>query len=158
MKKSSAVFALIMLAYPVLAQKAREVDAIKAVIEKETKAYFSIDQKAWMDCWAHVPHAYWSFVDQTQTSHFEGWNAIEIGFNDYFVTSKPNNIQIERQWIDVRVYNSGAFARFKQYVITDGIRGPEQTEMRILEKDKNSWKIVMVAVLKKGEAEATTSR
>lgn len=158
MKKSSAVFAFIMLAVPVLAQKTSEVDAIKAVIERETKAYFSIDQKAWMDCWAHVPHAYWSFVDQTTTSHFEGWNAIEIGFNDYFVTSKPTNIQIERQWLDVRVYNNGAFARFKQYVITDGIRGPEQTEMRILEKEKNAWKIVMVAVLKKGEGEATTSR
>jgi hypothetical protein len=158
MKKSSAVFAFIMLAVPVLAQKTSEVDAIKAVIEKETKSYFSIDQKAWMDCWAHVPHAYWSFVDQTTTSHFEGWNAIEIGFNDYFVTSKPTNIQIERQWLDVRVYNNGAFARFKQYVITDGIRGPEQTEMRILEKEKNAWKIVVVAVLKKGEGEATTSR
>jgi hypothetical protein len=158
MKKLSAVFAFFMLAIPVLAQKTSEVDAIKAVIEKETKAYFSIDQKAWMDCWSHAPHAYWSFVDQTQTSHFEGWNAIEIGFNDYFVTSKPMNIQIERQWIDVRVYNNGAFARFKQYVITDGVRGAEQTEMRILEKDKNTWKIVMVAVLKKGEGEATTSR
>jgi hypothetical protein len=151
MKTSVVFFVFVMLlAVPVLAQKKpSEVDAIKSAIEKETKAYFSIDQQAWMDSWVHAPYSYWSYVDESAINHFEGWNAIEIGFNDYFVTSKPSSIQVEREWLEIRVYGSGAYARFKQYVVANGVKGPEQTEIRILEKDKNAWKIVLVAVLKK---------
>lgn len=152
MKKSITISALmLMLAIQVLAQKASDVDAIKAVIEKETKAYFGIDQKTWMDSWVHAPYSYWSFVDENGMSHYEGWKAIEIGFNDYFVTSRPSDIQIERKWIDIRVYGNGAYARFKQHVVNNGIVGPEQTEIRILEKEKNVWKIAVVGVLKKNE-------
>jgi hypothetical protein len=152
MKKSIVFIALVlMLAVQVLAQKASEVEAIKAVIEQETKAYFGIDQKTWMESWVHTPYAYWSFVDDTGMSHYEGWKAIEIGFNDYFVTSKPSNIQIERTWLDIRVYGNGAYARFKQHVVNNGIKGPEQTEIRILEKEKNIWKIAVVGVLKKSD-------
>lgn len=152
MKKLDVVIAITLLALPVLAQKkASEVDAIKAVIEKESDAFFSINHDAWMDSWVHAPYSYWSYVDAEGMSHFEGWNAIEVGFNDYFITSKPSNVKIERKWLETRVYGTGAFARFKQRVITDGVPGIEQTEIRILEKDKNNkdWKIVLVGVLKK---------
>jgi hypothetical protein len=140
----------LLLMFPVMAQRANEVDAIKAAIEKETKAFFEIDYKTWLDSWVHTPYAYWSFVDSTGISQYEGWRAIEIGFTDYFITSKPANTKIERTWQEVRVYGDGAFARFKQRVVTDGVPGDEQTEIRILEKDKKSgWKIVLVGVLKK---------
>lgn len=145
------VFVMLLVTVHVSAQKkpASEVDAIKSAIEKETKAYFSIDQQAWMDSWVHAPYSYWSYVDESAVNHFEGWNAIEVGFNDYFVTSKPASIAVEREWQEIRVYGTGAYARFKQYVVANGVKGPEQTEIRILEKDKNAWKIVLVAVLKK---------
>jgi hypothetical protein len=140
-----------LLAIQVLAQKkaTSEVEAIKSAIEKETRAYFSIDQQSWMDSWVHAPYSYWSYADESTTNHFDGWSAIEVGFNDYFVTSKPTTISVEREWQEIRVYGTGAYARFKQYVVANGVKGPEQTEIRILEKDKTTWKIVLVAVLKK---------
>ena len=164
MKKSIVFFSLsLLLAVTVNAQKSNaqksvkaknvnDVEAIKALIERETKAYFNIDYKTWTDSWVHSPSAVWSFADSAGITTFEGWKAIEIGFTDYFVTSKPDyRMQIERKWDEVKVYGNGAYARFKQYVITDGVRGPEQLEIRILEKDqtRNEWKILLVGVLKK---------
>lgn len=132
--------------------KTSDVDAIKKLIERETDAYFGIDYKTWMSSWIHTPSAYWSFADTSGISTFEGWKAIEIGFTDYFVTSKPNNTEIERNWQEIKVYGNGAYARFKQRVITNGVPGPEQVEIRVLEKDpndNNNWKILLVGVLKK---------
>ena len=153
MKKPIILSAIcLLLTISLLAQKkvaVNEVDAVKAAIEKETKAFFAIDFETWINSWAHTPYAYWSFVDTTGVSQYEGWKAIEIGFTDYFLTSKPTNVQIERTWQEVRVYGTGAFARFKQVNITDGVRGLVQTEIRILEKDKTGWKIVLVGVLKR---------
>ena len=143
----------VLLVFSVEAQKVSETDAIKAVIENETKAFFATDYDTWMASWLHTPYASWSFADSTGISQFEGWNAIEIGFTDYFLTSKPSNVKIDRKWLEVRIYGNGAFARFKQRVITDGIPGKEQTEIRILEKDKNAWKIVLVGVLQKNRTE-----
>lgn len=129
--------------------KVSDVDAIKSVIERETKAFFSIDYKTWMECWIHTPSAYWSYADTTGINYYEGWKAIEIGFTDYFLTSKPANIEIDRVWQEVKVYDNGAYARFKQKLVTNGVPGPEQVEIRVLEKDKGLWKILLVGVLKK---------
>ena len=133
------------------AQKQSDEDAIKAVIERETKAYFNIDYDSWIDSWSHVPYAYWSFADAAGFNYYEGWKAIQTGFSDYFVTTKPTDIEVSRSWEDLRIYKDGAYARFKQWVITDGVKGPEQTEIRVLEKDPQDkqWKIVLVGVLKK---------
>jgi hypothetical protein len=129
--------------------KVNDVDAIKKLIETETKAYFGVDHKTWMESWIHTPSAYWSYADTSGITSFEGWKAIEIGFTDYFVTTKPANIEIEREWQEVKVYGNGAYARFKQRLITNGVVGPEQVEIRVLEKDKDRWKILLVGVLKK---------
>ncbi|MFZ6014352.1 MAG: hypothetical protein ACOYXT_28690 [Bacteroidota bacterium] len=147
----SSLTICLLLTLPVVAQKkVNDVDAIKAVIERETKAFFDVDYKTWMDSWVHAPYSYWAFAEASDISQYEGWKAIEIGFTDYFLTSKPTNSKIERTWQEVRVYGDGAYARFKQRVITDGVPGAEQTEIRILEKDKkDGWKIVLVGVLKK---------
>jgi hypothetical protein len=130
-------------------QKVNDVDAIKAVIEKETNAFFDVNYKSWMESWVHSPSAYWSYADTTGINYYKGWNAIEIGFTDYFVTSKPADTKIERQWEEVKIYCNGAYARFRQTLTVNGVRGPEQVEIRILEKEKNNWKIMLVGVLKK---------
>ena len=142
----------LLLSIPVQAQKKiTDEEAIKAIIERETRAYFSVDYKNWMESWSHAPYAYWSYADTAGINYFEGWKAIEIGFTDYFVTSRPSDIEIDRTWEDLRIYKDGAYARFKQTLVTEGVRGPEQTEIRVLELDKkdNKWKIILVAVLKK---------
>jgi hypothetical protein len=137
----------LMSATFVMAQDDKEKLAIKAAIVKETTAFFGTDYKSWMDSWVHAPYAYWSVSDSTGFNTYEGWNAIEIGFTDYFVTSKPSTAKIERKWNEIRVYGNGAYARFVQYTTTDGITEAED-ELRILEKQNNQWKIVLVGVMK----------
>ena len=147
----TSMAAVLLLSSPLVAQKITDEEAIKAVIERETKAYFTIDYDNWMDSWSHVPYAYWSYADNNGINDFEGWKAIEIGFSDYFVTTKPIVIDVERTWEDLRIYKDGAYARFKQRVITNGVEGPEQTKIRVLERDRKDkqWKIILVGVLKK---------
>lgn len=143
--------AVFFLSLSSIAQKMTEEQAIKAVIERETKAYFSIDYDNWMNSWSHVPYAYWSYADTAGINYYVGWKAIQIGFNDYFISTKPSAIEVDRTWEHLRIYKDGAYARFRQTVIVDGVPGPEQTEIRVLEKDKKDkeWKIVLVGVLKK---------
>ena len=64
---------------------------------------------------------------------------------------KERSSKLKGKWEDLRIYKDGAYARFKQSVITNGVRGPEQVEIRVLEKDRksNEWKIILVGVLKK---------
>jgi len=125
-----------------------EVELVKAAIDKESKAFFEINSTAWTDSWAHVPYAYWSFADTTDVNFFEGWDAIEKGFSDYFRTSKPSTTKMERNWHEVRVYGNFAYARFTQKV-QDDVGRDEQAEVRVLEKINGQWKLVHVGVIAK---------
>lgn len=160
MKKPAGIFILCLVVVPwAWAQKTSkvsDVDAIKTVIEQETKAFFGVNYQKWMESWMHTPAAYWSYADASGINYYEGWKAIEVGFSDYFVTTKPGEIEVERTWQEIKVYGDGAYARFKQRVITEGVPGPEQVEIRLLEKHDNAWKILLVGVLKKTDVLAET--
>ena len=130
----------------VIAQDDKEKTAIKTIIEKETRAYLATDNKAWNDCWVHAPYAFWSSADSTGYNNYSGWKAIEIGFGDYFLTTKPRNAKLENRYNDIRVYGNGAYARFVQVVTEDGVV-KEEDEIRILEKQNGQWKLVLVGVM-----------
>lgn len=149
--KIFCVIALLSLTYPFSAHaqnKNKDVEVIKALIQRETKAFFEIDYKTWADSWAHTPYAFWSFADTTDVNSFSGWDQINNGFAEYFRTSKPSTAKIDREWLglDVRVYGNGAYVRFNQHV-KDDTRRPPQAEVRVLEKIKGEWKIVCVSVI-----------
>lgn len=148
MKKNIFIFLLLGLVPGVLAQKNPDTDAIKVVIEKETKAFFGIDYKGWSDCWAQVPYAYKSYADTTDVNSFKGWNAINNAFAEYFKTAKPSQAMVSTDWHDFRVYGNGAYVRFTQTVKDDLMRDPTE-EVRILEKQKGQWKIVHVGSIAK---------
>lgn len=142
-------FTLLTLTLSVEAQKPnKDVEAIKALIQQETKAFFEIDHDAWADSWAHTPYAFWSFADTTDVNSFSGWAQIEKGFAEYFRTSKPSTAKIDREWLglDVKIYGNGAYVRFNQHVKDDTTR-PPQAEIRVLEKINGKWKIVCVSVI-----------
>jgi len=143
--KFAIVFFLACCVLSVRAQKS-EVDAIKAVLEKETKAFIEIDYKAWADTWAHTPYAFWSYADTTDVNSFSGWDAINASFTNYFKTSKPTKAKIDRVWHEVKVFGNGAYVRFTQHV-TDDTHRPDQAQVRVLEKIKGQWKIVLVSVI-----------
>jgi hypothetical protein len=129
-----------------LGQKKNDTAAIKALIERETKAFFEIDFKTWQDSWVQTPYAFWSFADTTDVNSFSGWEAINKGFTEYFKTAKPSNATIERTWHDIKIFGNGAYARFTQHVKDNTKRSP-QAEIRVLEKINGQWKIVCVSVI-----------
>jgi hypothetical protein len=124
----------------------KEVDAIKAVISKETSSYFNVDYKGWADTWLKVPYAYWSYSDSTNTSFVESWDALEKSKVSYFKNSKPSRAVITNEWQEVRVYGNGAYVRFIQRV-KDDIDRDETSQMRVLEKTKEGWKVICVAAI-----------
>lgn len=124
---------LMLPSLPGTAQK--DQDLIKVVIEKETQTFFRVDRKGWEESWLKTPYAYWSYSDSTGTSYVEGWDQLNKTFDDYFKTAKPNQAKITNQWIEIRLYGTGAYARFIQRVQDDMDRDETQ-QMRVLEKGK----------------------
>jgi hypothetical protein len=137
---------LLLLSTSLYAQKKNDTEAIKALIERETKAFFEIDYNTWADSWAQTSYSFWSFADTTDVNSFSGWENINKGFADYFRSSKASQAQIERKWHDIKIFGNGAYARFTQHVKDDTNR-PPQAEVRVLEKVNGKWKIVCVSVI-----------
>lgn len=116
--------------------------AIKKTIERETTSFFNVDQNNWQTNWLDVPYAYWAYADSTGGSSVEGTENIRKNFDEYFKTAKPSKAKIDREWLDIRVYGKGAYARFVQKA-TDGIDVDVTSETRVLEKDKEGkWRII----------------
>lgn len=131
-----------------LAQQ-KDVEAIKAVIAKETSSFMNVDRKNWSDTWLKAPYAYWSYSDSTGTSFVEGWEALNKTFDEYFRTQKPSKAAITNEWQEIRVYGNGAYVRFVQKV-KDDIDRDETSQMRVLEKTKEGhWKVICVGAIAK---------
>jgi hypothetical protein len=122
--------------------------AIKAVVAKETSSFMNVDYKSWSDTWLKAPYAYWSYSDSTGTSFVEGWEALSKTFDEYFKTSKPSKAIITNEWQEVRVYGNGAYVRFVQKV-KDDIDHDETSQMRVLEKTKDGWKVICMGAIAK---------
>ncbi|MBX2900442.1 MAG: hypothetical protein KF775_12370 [Cyclobacteriaceae bacterium] len=148
---------LCLVGATVNAQESKETAAIKAVIEKETDSFFNLKRKDWEDTWLHSSYSYWSYSDSTGTSFIEGWENIRKSFDDYFRTQVANrtidvafqkgSVKINRNWVSIRVYGNGAYARYTQRVIDD-IDRDETSQIRILEKGKDGkWRIVCVGAI-----------
>lgn len=130
---------LILISVPLAAQSDEE--AIKRVIEKESTAYFNVDFKTWAETWVQAPHAYWAYTDISGTRFLEGWDAMKTSLAGYFKTAQPSSGEITNQWLEVRVYETGAYVRFTQ-MVTDGTDRTETTQIRVLEKKDSQWRVV----------------
>ena len=130
---------LIVISQTLVAQG--DVEAIKRVIEQESTAYFNVDYKAWSETWVQAPHAYWSYTDVTGIRFLDGWNAIRTSFGSYFNTVQPSSGEITNHWLEVRVYENGAYVRFTQLAI-DGADRTETAQIRVLEKQNGHWRVV----------------
>jgi hypothetical protein len=159
MKTKSFFLTMSLFCLVILSGSAQdEIAAVKAVIEKETFSFQSVDRKSWAGSWLQVPYAYWSYSDSTGTSFVQGWDAINKSFDTYFTTQVSSRqidvagkgLSIERQWGEIRIYKSGAFAQYIQKVKDGLINRDETSQIRILEKGKDGkWKIVYVGIIAK---------
>lgn len=121
-------------------------EAIKTVIEQETTAFMNVDYKNWSAMWLQVPYALWSYSDSTGTSFIEGWETLNKTYGDYFQNAKPSKAVIVNEWIEIRVYQNGAYAHFRQKAV-DELDQDETSQVRILEKKDGKWKVVCVGAI-----------
>lgn len=141
--------ALVMSVVTTAISQQKDVEAIKAVITKETSSFMNVDYNTWSEAWLKVPYAYWSYSDSSATSYVEGWEALAKTFAEYFKTAKPSKATITNEWQEIRVYGNGAYARFVQKV-KDEIDRDETSQMRVLEKSKDGkWKVICVGAIAK---------
>jgi len=123
-------------------------EAIKAVIEKETASFMNVDYKTWSSLWWKVPYAYWSYSDSTGTSFVEGWDNLNKTYVDYFKSARPSKAEITNEWIEIRVFDNGAYAHFVQKVYDETDRD-ETSQIRVLEKKDGKWKLICVGAIAK---------
>jgi hypothetical protein len=137
----------------------KEIEAIKQVIEMETASFYKLDRSGWESSWAQTPYAYWSYSDSTGTSFIEGWENINKNFDNYFKTQIPNRnidvahpqdeLTIERNWKEVRVYGDGAYAQYTQRVKDKQIERDETSQIRVMEKRDGKWMVAYVGIIAK---------
>lgn len=108
----------------------------------------NVDYKSWADTWAKVPYVYRSYSDATTTTYAEGWDALNKTFADYFKTARPANSEITNDWIEIRIFENGAYVRFTQK-IKDNIDVEETSQIRVLEKKDGKWKIICLEAISK---------
>ncbi len=125
-----------------------DVEAIKTVIEQESASFMNVDYKTWSGLWLKVPYAYWSYSDSAGTSYVEGWDNLNKTYGDYFKNSKPSKAEITNDWIDIRVYENGAYVHFVQKVF-DETDHDETSQIRLLEKKDGKWKLICVGAIAK---------
>ncbi len=143
------VFANVLLSLvTTTAQAQNDKEAIKAVIEQETAAFMNVDYKTWSELWMKVPYAYWSYSDSTGTSYIEGWDNMDKTYLEYFKNAKPSKAEIMNEWIEIRIYQNGAYAHFVQKV-QDEIDHDETSQIRVLEKKDGKWKLICVGAIAK---------
>jgi hypothetical protein len=149
LKKLTLILLLFCSAFYSL--RAQDEDAIKSVIAQETSAFMNVDYKSWADTWAKVPYAYRSYSDATTTTYAEGWEELNKTFADYFKTAKPANSEIINDWLEIRIFENGAYVHFTQS-IKDHIDVEETSQIRVLEKKDGKWKIVYLEAIAKNAA------
>ena len=140
-----------------------EIEAIKKAIETETYSFYKLEKQNWEGSWIQTPYAYWSYSDSTGTSFLEGWDAISKNFDGYFKTQIPNRnidvahpedeLTIERDWKEFRVYGDGAFVQYTQRVKDNKIERDETSQIRVLEKKDGKWLVAYVGIIAKYPAE-----
>ncbi|MBX2900441.1 MAG: DUF4440 domain-containing protein [Cyclobacteriaceae bacterium] len=137
---------LLLVAGTVRAQT--DTDMIKRVIEQETTAYLNADYKTWADAWVHEPYVYWSYTGNTGTRLVEGWEAMKKAFERYFKSAHPAAGEVVNRWEEIRIYENGAYVRFTQH-ITEGRDQSETVQIRTLEKQGLTWRIVCMQAIDK---------
>ncbi|MGA0556017.1 hypothetical protein ACO2Q8_05155 [Larkinella sp. VNQ87] len=132
---------------PVLDLKAEQA-AIRAVIAKETEAYYRQDFQAWRNCYVHAPYlrryGYWEGYPNKVQIH-NGFAALEADKKQQFARNQTvwqgSTEEVSNE--NFRIYPNVAWYTFDQVSYEKGSRKVlgRSVETRILEKHDGQWKI-----------------
>ena len=137
----------------------KERQAILAVIEGESAAFWNKDYEKWSYYWVQEPYirtmGWWKDGGVTVV---EGWNQRAERSKGNFTKSpeaNPTATRVRRENINMRIYPDVAWLTFDQYGEDTGDKLMDMPglsrETRIMEKHNGEWKIAYVGWLLQGE-------
>jgi hypothetical protein len=130
-----------------------EIEAIMKVIEGETKCFFDGDYACWAKHWSHENYAMqaWNNSDGTADAAI-GWEKINSQGKDWIEKYYKNGTNVihpvvKREKPIVKFFNDKtAYLMWTQYnADKEKLNYRISQETRLMEKDKEGWKIVNVS-------------
>jgi len=143
MKLSFLVVCVLFTIYSVAAQKNNaEQQAIRKVIDQETKAYFENKYENWADTWVHDSTTFRMNISPTGIDKTTGWDKLNKGLKEYMQTATPlneENMSAYTNKFDYEYYISGSMATV---LFKEGKTKETATDqMRLMVKQNGAWKI-----------------
>ncbi|GAB3639601.1 Cif family virulence factor [Spirosoma arcticum] len=128
-------------------QNKLEEDAIKKVLETETRAYHEANGDLLQAQWTNKPYAerqQANFQEPLGTPFLKG-DKLRAFSNSYFKTLKPSGHTVRMSDYDVHISGATAWATYTQEEVdgTGTVVG-KQREIRVLEREPVGWKIVFL--------------
>lgn len=117
-------------------------EAIRQVIEQESRYFWARDFKNWKKLWVHEPYAIWTAASNSGVAQHYGWEAWEKEVESLFAESPepiPYDGDVKKSNYSFRIYGNGAWVTFVQ-----DNKGTTTFESRIMEKQGGKWKIAAV--------------
>ena len=152
MKKSLSVFLVIAL-FTCLSlkgqtDKAKEEEAIKAVIEGEIHASFDGDYATWSNFFVHEPYLVWMQAWKDGKSCWKGWQEISDQAKIFVKPERKGTIVFNgNTGYTIRVYGNASYASFlcKSTNLFGEKKETDAMEVRFLEKHNGNWKIAYLS-------------
>ncbi|MBW4439068.1 MAG: nuclear transport factor 2 family protein [Pleurocapsa minor GSE-CHR-MK-17-07R] len=124
--------------------------AVMAVIEAETTAFWMKDYAAWSACWLHAPvvrmMGWWARGGITATYGWDDLSATMRRVMQANPVPNPASARVRREHVNIRVSEHMAWVTFDQYGADTGEPDMDMPglshETRVLERHDGAWKIV----------------
>jgi hypothetical protein len=135
--------------------QATEEKAIMAVIENETKCFFTGNYECWAKSWSHQPYAMQAWNNDNGTFDAAvGWEKINAqgkGWIEKYYKNGKNVVhpKFKRDSITFKFFNEKTAYLIWKQINADktGLKGLTSQETRIMEKEADGWKIVNVTAI-----------
>lgn len=143
MKTFYLFFALLLINVSVFAQNSADESAIKAVIARESVAFYQRNADKVLSYWANVPYASHNYTEKG-SGYLRGYDTISKAIRKY-ISDHPDLTKDRHTAHDFMIHINGnsALATF----VTDGLSGTRKSrsyDARYLEKINGTWKLVSV--------------
>lgn len=131
----------------------KEKEAIKAVLEAETNAFFARDLDQQLECFVQDEST--TAIAAGDDGLYSGWEAISKGYKGiYERVPDPIVSKVEYKNYKIKVYGNSAWAVYDEYYIFENDSAANgQRAIRFLEKVDDEWKIVLLTNHSRAESE-----
>lgn len=142
----------------VLGQSTKDEAEIKALVEKEVKAYLSHDFDTWATCWVQNNHAHHYYTSQNYHQGLDGWEMMQEAFKKEFSIEAPKDYFIEKSDYKFLIKGDLAFATIKEMYVSKTGENPSvwhANNSATFERVEGEWKIVGYDIINKSTFSAS---